>query len=171
MQSWCVCTGQLAETRGRHFVDDKISWMLGGCFLSFLLSIAGRGPIWPRQRLPWLRPISRFGTGAPSSALLSRFAVNKEKALPHLSRNVRLWGLRILSRSRDCAREAKRFLSRARYGYFSERWWREIVYQARESYFIWYNCFYTYFDRINAHQYKSINSLKYDKTFSKKNVM
>lgn len=53
--------------------------MPGGCLLSFLLSIAGRGPIWPRQRLPWLHSVSRFGTGAPSSALLSRFAVNKEE--------------------------------------------------------------------------------------------
>jgi len=48
----------------------------------FLLSIAGCGPIWLQQRLPWLHPISRFGTGAPSSALLSRFAVNKEPGTP-----------------------------------------------------------------------------------------
>lgn len=59
--------------------------MPGGCLLSFLLSIAGRGPIWPRQRLPWLHSVSRFGTGAPSSALLSRFAVNKEEVLSLIS--------------------------------------------------------------------------------------
>lgn len=74
------------ETLGRHFAYNKISRMPGGCLLSFLLSIAGCGPIWLRQRLPWLRSVSRFGTGAPSSTLLSRFAVNKEKAFSFISR-------------------------------------------------------------------------------------
>jgi len=55
------------------------------CLLSFLLSIAGCGPIWLRQQLPWLRSVSRFGTEAPSSMLLSRFAVNKEEAVSLIS--------------------------------------------------------------------------------------
>jgi len=109
--------------------------MPGGCILSFLLSIAGRGPIWPRQRLPWLRPISRFGTGAPSSALLSRFAVNKEKALPHPG-GKRLRSLCVFSLVFAIAREKeeKRFyLARTiRYGYFrlSERDGGKIVFRA-----------------------------------------